>query len=856
MTIDKKNIKKVIKFSKSRASGIITDSDVMTAFVFFGGRCPYSATSLNGQELNLDHIIPVSMGGSSDPWNMLPVCGPCNKSKGSKHLLDWWEENRNAEEEYRLEKVFYYILKQLNEPRDFKIKEVDTNKKQIDTWLFLTQMLTRLRENKNYLNVTINGKIKDGIDLSGSEEYKKFLLSNNVDERLKFYALSLINLYNENSNKQMLSDEVYKKQNELVNLLKKYGVLQHYEIAFNYYDKIKDIKVVEQELVKMQQGLSENGVDVGMLINRNPNILLMDNKTLFLRLGELQKITNSNFEGAVSRIGLLDKDFGELKNLIDYCNSCESKISFDKLSMSLFSNLGLEEIKHIVDYISNEYPYPEVCGSMHVRMFNAEKKLFLKKIDKFINEQIDFYEEQAVFWDSYLKSEQREGHRFGVPKVVVTPLGENPTIEEKIKFKENVVRCLGNIMSDETFGGKGIYGQIRIPEKNPAVKNFFMSYYGIDLGREFSKTNNVDRTNRWYNEQIVFWDSYLQSKKREGKFAHVPKIVVKPLSSNATETERADYKESVARCLEGIMKGEIFSGVNTIYDQTHVSNRYQSVRAFFKSYYGVDLEAEFIQLKNKKDLNIYNEQKIFWDAYLNAEKREGECAKFPKIVVKPLTRNPTDGEKREYKKAVVRCLNDVMVRETYRGLWIYQQTHNYAKTQSSQQFFKDYYGIDLEKDSPKIKEEDERIKQAACGKLGIRYHSGIAQQNIYELKEKIDYIAENFGKEYITNETIGMRIDELKEILPYLKLRGLLFSVVSDPITLRLSPEQIEERIKVLRMLDKPLVTKDKKTGKEKISYIFTMMPGRYSEFLLKNNIDVLTIDEQLDRKFNQENTD
>lgn len=46
--------------------------------------CPARAT-------HLDHVVPLSKGGSDTESNIVPACAKCNLSKGAKSLADWAE---------------------------------------------------------------------------------------------------------------------------------------------------------------------------------------------------------------------------------------------------------------------------------------------------------------------------------------------------------------------------------------------------------------------------------------------------------------------------------------------------------------------------------------------------------------------------------------------------------------------------------------------------------------------------------------------------------------------------------------------------------------------------------------------
>lgn len=59
-----------------------TIPDDVKQFVFTrdGGRCRHCSSQAS---LQYDHIIPVAMGGSSEPENLQLLCAPCNRRKGA-----------------------------------------------------------------------------------------------------------------------------------------------------------------------------------------------------------------------------------------------------------------------------------------------------------------------------------------------------------------------------------------------------------------------------------------------------------------------------------------------------------------------------------------------------------------------------------------------------------------------------------------------------------------------------------------------------------------------------------------------------------------------------------------------------
>lgn len=65
-----------------------TTEQLAQAREMLGRRCYYCGECVAGK-LCLDHVVPLSSGGSVGIENLVPACGTCNTSKGRKEVRTW-----------------------------------------------------------------------------------------------------------------------------------------------------------------------------------------------------------------------------------------------------------------------------------------------------------------------------------------------------------------------------------------------------------------------------------------------------------------------------------------------------------------------------------------------------------------------------------------------------------------------------------------------------------------------------------------------------------------------------------------------------------------------------------------------
>lgn len=78
---------------KLDAAGSHTAEEVAQMLRDQGGVCAYCEVDLSGR-IEVEHMVPLSRGGSDGWENLAIVCHPCNARKHTRTLEEYWEELR------------------------------------------------------------------------------------------------------------------------------------------------------------------------------------------------------------------------------------------------------------------------------------------------------------------------------------------------------------------------------------------------------------------------------------------------------------------------------------------------------------------------------------------------------------------------------------------------------------------------------------------------------------------------------------------------------------------------------------------------------------------------------------------
>lgn len=79
--------------SKGKRRPKIDGNTRQKVFARDGRRCVYCGCTEEEMTLCLDHVIPLSRGGSNTADNLVVACFPCNTDKGARTPSEWGGRN-------------------------------------------------------------------------------------------------------------------------------------------------------------------------------------------------------------------------------------------------------------------------------------------------------------------------------------------------------------------------------------------------------------------------------------------------------------------------------------------------------------------------------------------------------------------------------------------------------------------------------------------------------------------------------------------------------------------------------------------------------------------------------------------
>lgn len=77
---------------KKRAGGTFTKQDIQAQYDRQKGKCYYCHKKIT--KYHIDHVVPLSRGGSNGPENLVIACPACNLKKNDKLLHEWFDGGR------------------------------------------------------------------------------------------------------------------------------------------------------------------------------------------------------------------------------------------------------------------------------------------------------------------------------------------------------------------------------------------------------------------------------------------------------------------------------------------------------------------------------------------------------------------------------------------------------------------------------------------------------------------------------------------------------------------------------------------------------------------------------------------
>ena len=357
--------------------GKLTQEQANIALKYFNNRCAYSGEDfVKSQQnnkiitnLNLEHIIPLVMGGNSMAYNCVPSVMHYNLRKSAHHPLDWWQEQEDVDgnkifNPIRLLKLVNYMLKCLKYMEE---KDINKYKKRI---LSPNEIDKYINKNKEQLisNTKVRYKIeKEKIKLqeipncihirklkSKRFEYRKI--------KTDLFILDCIGLLEQYHIPDRIIQNLKQTFTELKELEKVFEKIPKeekiQENLINYLKKVNIEKIYTVALAVNIKEIEKNNCNISTYINKKLEPIYRELKIHNIEKSNINIIIDSeprvieNREEQEIAIQMI-KNFQSNKNerFKEYYTKLENKV---KVKDEMFIKELLKSVENDIKYLSKE----------------------------------------------------------------------------------------------------------------------------------------------------------------------------------------------------------------------------------------------------------------------------------------------------------------------------------------------------------------------------------------------------------------------------------------------------------------------------------------------------------------------
>ena len=379
-------------------------------------RDPYSGLIINEDDMKsklaIEHIIPVTSGGGTILFNLLPARTDINLNKQAKDPIVWWMNSSYWDEERFKDFVEYifYAYDKVIEKYGVKFKDLQVN----NSFGFLSEeeLIDAYNTSDVDLSITTKEYLEEEREQAkevGIISYEQFLSSivtilSNIDKEKSIYYFNKIKEYEvkdlfKNITKYQICQKAVFDSIKDLDSSSKYLITKRVNISelMNNVDFNNPKGDIDNRIVFLDNLLQNNNINISVnsYISMIPNILIFTPKQLIDRLNFIINLNLSNdniFTIIKNNRFLINETENEILSILE---NYRNTLSQEQFEIMINTPLQLEDFD-VVKYIILSQSMDELVDSIKNRkVISGFKGSFKSSLNKKLKNKSSTYGENS-----------------------------------------------------------------------------------------------------------------------------------------------------------------------------------------------------------------------------------------------------------------------------------------------------------------------------------------------------------------------------------------------------------------------------------------------------------------------------